>query len=548
MTKRAVIYARYSSNLQTDASIEDQVRLAMRLINEQNMELTQTYADHGISGASLLRPGYQQLLTDARAGMFEVVVAESIDRLSRDQEHIAAFHKTMNFAGVSVITTSEGAINELHIGLKGTMSALYLKDLADKTRRGLEGRVRKGKSGGGLCYGYRVDHKRYEDGSIARGDRRIDETEAQTIRRIFEEYNAGQSPKSIAHRLNREGIPGPNGGKWGPSTIYGNWRRGTGILNNELYAGRIVWNRQRYIKDPSSGKRQARLNPEHKWVTEEVPSLQIVDDVLWKLVRDKQLSTRRLIKGNSNRTEMARRPKYLLSGLLKCGACGGGFSKVSKHHYGCSTARNKATCDNLLVIRRDTVEMLVLLGLKEHLMQPAAYQAFVDEFTHEYNAKANHSEALKVKLKADLQRTKSEIQKLIEAIKAGVPGEALKNEMQSLQDRQKKIEEDLSVAPLPAPRLHPNLATIYKEKITNLVQALNNPNTLIEANTAIRQLIERVQLIPVNGELKIELYGELAALLKLGTEPKDEHPQAESEGVQITLVAGVGFEPTTFRL
>ena len=548
MTKRAVIYARYSSNLQTDASIEDQVRLAMRLINEQNMELTQTYADHGISGASLLRPGYQQLLTDARAGMFEVVVAESIDRLSRDQEHIAAFHKTMNFAGVSVITTSEGAINELHIGLKGTMSALYLKDLADKTRRGLEGRVRKGKSGGGLCYGYRVDHKRYEDGSIARGDRRIDETEAQTIWRIFEEYNAGQSPKSIAHRLNREGIPGPNGGKWGPSTIYGNWRRGTGILNNELYAGRIVWNRQRYIKDPSSGKRQARLNPEHKWVTEEVPSLQIVDDVLWKLVRDKQLSTRRLIKGNSNRTEMARRPKYLLSGLLKCGACGGGFSKVSKHHYGCSTARNKATCDNLLVIRRDTVEMLVLLGLKEHLMQPAAYQAFVDEFTREYNAKANHSEALKVKLKADLQRTKSEIQKLIEAIKAGVPGEALKNEMQSLQDRQKKIEEDLSVAPLPAPRLHPNLATIYKEKIANLVQALNNPNTLIEANTAIRQLIERVQLIPVNGELKIELYGELAALLKLGTEPKDEHPQAESEGVQITLVAGVGFEPTTFRL
>ena len=548
MTKRAVIYARYSSNLQTDASIEDQVRLAMRLINEQNMELTQTYADHGISGASLLRPGYQQLLTDARAGMFEVVVAESIDRLSRDQEHIAAFHKTMNFAGVSVITTSEGAINELHIGLKGTMSALYLKDLADKTRRGLEGRVRKGKSGGGLCYGYRVDHKRYEDGSIARGDRRIDKTEAQTIRRIFEEYNAGQSPKSIAHRLNREGIPGPNGGKWGPSTIYGNWRRGTGILNNELYAGRIVWNRQRYIKDPSSGKRQARLNPEHKWVTEEVPSLQIVDDVLWKLVRDKQLSTRRLIKGNSNRTEMARRPKYLLSGLLKCGACGGGFSKVSKHHYGCSTARNKATCDNLLVIRRDTVEMLVLLGLKEHLMQPAAYQAFVDEFTHEYNAKANHSEALKVKLKADLLRTKSEIQKLIEAIKAGVPGEALKNEMQSLQDRQKKIEEDLSVAPLPAPRLHPNLATIYKEKIANLIQALNNPNTLIEANTAIRQLIERVQLIPVNGELKIELYGELAALLKLGTEPKNEYPQAESEGVQITLVAGVGFEPTTFRL
>ena len=66
--------------------------------------------------------------------------------------------------------------------------------------------------------------------------------------------------------------------------------------------------------------------------------------------------------------------------------------------------------------------------------------------------------------------------------------------------------------------------------------------------SAIRQLIERVQLVPENGELKIELYGELAALLNLGIEPKNEHPQAESEGVRITMVAGAGFEPATCRL
>ena len=137
-------------------------------------------------------------------------------------------------------------------------------------------------------------------------------------------------------------------------------------------------------------------------------------------------------------------------------------------------------------------------------------------------------------------------QKLIEAIKAGVPEDALKNEMQTLQDRQTKIEEDLSAPPPPATRLHPNLAAIYKENIANLVQALNDPNTFIEAHTAIRKLIERVQLVTENGELKIELYGELGALLKLGTEPKNEYPQAESEGVQITMVAGAGFvqEPT----
>ena len=111
-----------------------------------------------------------------------------------------------------------------------------------------------------------------------------------------------------------------------------------------------------------------------------------------------------------------------------------------------------------------------------------------------------------------------------------MPGDALKDEMQSLQNRQKKTEEDLSAAPPPAPRLHPNLAAIYKEKIANLVRSLNDPNTLIEANTAIRQLIERVQLVPENGELKIALYGELAALLKFGTEPKNETPRLKARG------------------
>ena len=298
----------------------------------------------------------------------------------------------------------------------------------------------------------------------------------------------------------------------------------------------------------TSNKPIRLLTPEEAADFLSVPSLRIIDGPLWKSVKEKQLSIRRSIEKNSDRTEVARRPKYLLSGLLKCDACGGGFSKVSKHHYGCSTARNKATCYNLLVIRRDTVEKLVIEGLKEHLMQPAAYRAFVDEFTREYNAKANQSDALKVRLKADLQRTKAEIQKLIEAIKVGVPGDELKDEIQSLQDRQKKIYQNLSDMPPPAPRLHPNLAAIYKDKVTNLIQALNNPKILIEANTAIRQLIERVKLIPVNGELKIELYGELSALLKLGTEPKNKHPQAKSEGVQITMVAGAGFEPATFRL
>ena len=89
---------------------------------------------------------------------------------------------------------------------------------------------------------------------------------------IFQEFAHGSSPRAIACALNKEVVPGPAGKSWAPSTVYGNWRRGTGILNNERYIGRLVWNRQQFIKDPDTGKRQARLNPESKWILEEVPS------------------------------------------------------------------------------------------------------------------------------------------------------------------------------------------------------------------------------------------------------------------------------------
>lgn len=258
---RACIYARYSTELQREASIDDQQRICRRLIDQQGWTQSILRADQGLSGTSNLRPGYQAMMMDARAGRFDVLVAESLDRLSRDQEHIAALHKQLRFLGIPIITVAEGEISELHIGLKGTMSALFIKDLAQKTHRGLEGRVRDGKSAGGISYGYRLDRQLSGDGSFNTGDRTIDETQAQIVRRIFREYAEGISPRSIAGRLNREHVPGPSGTAWGASTIYGNWRRGTGLLNNELYIGRLVWNRQHFIKDPDTGRRQARLNP-----------------------------------------------------------------------------------------------------------------------------------------------------------------------------------------------------------------------------------------------------------------------------------------------
>ncbi|MGH6893902.1 MAG: recombinase family protein, partial [Dongiaceae bacterium] len=103
-------------------------------------------------------------------------------------------------------------------------------------------------------------------GEPIRGERRVNEDEAQIVRRIFREFAAGKSPRAIAVDLNREGLPGPFGRAWGDTTIRGHASRGNGILNNALYIGRLVWNRQRFLKDPSTGRRVSRRNPEEDWI------------------------------------------------------------------------------------------------------------------------------------------------------------------------------------------------------------------------------------------------------------------------------------------
>lgn len=151
----------------------------------------------------------------------------------------------------------------------------------------MRGRVEAGKSGGGKSFGYDVVKKYNKYGTPIRGDRQINKVESDTINRIFQDYAEGKSPRAIAVQLNEEKISGPNGNAWGPSTINGNRERGTGILNNELYISRLIWNRLRYLKDPETGKRVSRLNPEDQWIIKDVPELTIIDQDLWKQAKDR---------------------------------------------------------------------------------------------------------------------------------------------------------------------------------------------------------------------------------------------------------------------
>jgi DNA invertase Pin-like site-specific DNA recombinase len=186
---KVAIYARYSSDNQRDASIADQPLVCRESAQRQGWHVAAEYSDHAVSGATIMRPGFQAMMREALQKTVDIVMAEALDRFSRDQEDTAGLFKRLTFAGVNIVTFAEGDITHLHIGLKGTMNALFLKDLADKTRRGLRGRVELGKSGGGLCYGYKVTRATH-DGAATTGHREVVHAEAEVIRRIFLESPA----------------------------------------------------------------------------------------------------------------------------------------------------------------------------------------------------------------------------------------------------------------------------------------------------------------------------------------------------------------------
>jgi site-specific DNA recombinase len=533
---RAVIYARYSSDNQSEASIEDQLEVCRRYIERQDWTLIRTYEDRAISGASDKRPAYQQLLAEAEKDKFDVVVSEALDRLGRRLSDVARLHDHLEFRGVKLHAVNIGQVTTMHVGLLGTMAQLYLSDLKEKTRRGQLGRALAGKIPGGKAYGYKLVEGQ-------RGERQVNDAEAAVVQRIFRDFAAGKSPRAIAKSLNAEGVPGPDGRQWRDTTIRGQVDRGTGVLNNSLYVGRLEWNRCSYIKDPKTGKRVARPNAKEVWEVVEVAELRLIDDDLWDAVRLRQrdLSFEIQRDDSGNALNRAHRRKFLLSGLLKCGCCGGGFTIVGQDRYGCATHRNKGTCVNSATIRRQEIEARVLSGLKDRLMAPELVREFIRAFQEEVNRVAAEFEQ---RIKSDaleLQSLERKIASLVAAIEEGKYSRALGDRLAELERQRDLTRARKAENPAGIIRLHPRLADVYAEKVQQLEEALNEPSIREEAAEVFRSLVDRVELRPRDKGQGLEalLYGDLVEILGFcGKDEKRKLPERMPSGSQLSVVAG----------
>jgi DNA invertase Pin-like site-specific DNA recombinase len=328
---RAAIYARYSSDLQSPASIEDQLRKCREYAAAHEIPVDDQciFADAAISGEAMPnRPRLQALLDAAerKPCPFDVLLIDDSSRLSRDDADGPMIRKRLRFAGIRLIAISQNIDSndeqsaELW-AIHSMVDSLFIRELGKKTHRGLEGKMLKGFSAGGRTFGY--DNVQTPDGVR----QQVNLEQAATVRRIFELAAEGRSLKGIAKTLNAESIapPRPRANRrpaWCHNAI-------RAMLRNPTYTGKVIWNRDRFIKTPA-GKRVARPRPESEWRRLDAPELRIIDDDLWERVQ-RTLAWKREHYSRGGGM-YGRVNNHLLTGFLRCAECSGPLTIVAGYH------------------------------------------------------------------------------------------------------------------------------------------------------------------------------------------------------------------------
>lgn len=518
---RAAIYARYSSDKQDARSIDDQVALCRRHAERAGWSVVEVYADREISGGSVHGRGdFARMQADARSARFGVILAEDIDRLARKQVDMLQLRDRMEFIGVEIHTVADGRVTKINAGFKGMMSEMYSDNLALHVRRGQAGRVSEGRAGGGLTYGYDVLPAEIVPGSKKprRGGRAINQEQAVVVRRIYAEYVAGRRPREIVAGLNREHVKPPRGGPdWRASALIGNVQRGSGILNNALYVGKLVWNKVRMIKDPDTGRRVSRPNPKTDWQTVAVPDLRIIGDDLFAAAQRVRLDR------GSVKSSYRRAPKRLLSGLLRCGCCGAGMALKDaaadpNRRVQCSRMREAGSCQNGHSYPIAAIERRVLDNLAAHLRDPRAIERFLLTYRAERKRLAAAESSRRSRTERRLGEVAREIERSVTSmIKGLVPAEAIGPHVTRLSEEKRQLEAALVQPADTIVALHPSALVRYLAAVDDLAGTLaaGAIDSARESPKALRELVEAVIVHPPahkNEGPRIEIKGRLGAL------------------------------------
>jgi site-specific DNA recombinase len=517
---RAAIYARYSSDLQRETSLEDQIAVAKRYAAERKWIVLKDhiYTDAGISGASIQnRPSVQRLLAAAarQPKPFDVLLVDDSSRIARDIPDAIRVMQQLKFVGIRVIYISQGIDSESEqadalVAVHGLIDSLYLKELAKKVKRGLAGQMDRGFSTGARQYGYRKvpvpdpSGKKDTHGHLLTIGTNIEVNpdEAKVIRRIFEWAAEGVGLTSLVERLNAEGIPGTAGKRWSKHAV----RR---ILKNERYLGKQIWGQQSVEHEPGTGRRIMRDNPRNEWRVEDRPELRIVSDELWEKAQQTRAEIRKAVapKQNLARGKDARfRSQHLFTGFARCHLCGGAMTSVSggkgSPRLGCNRSWNQGrdACPNRLTIRMNVAEPQVLAKLRSELLEPTALAHITKSLEKEVQRALAAPNQGRGDAERQLSQERKKLQNLIAAIEGGstAPASLLK----AVSEREatiKRLETELrKQEEKPSGKTLPDLPSWVRGQLEDLTGLLKSDPAKVKSE--FRRLNLQLTFHPTEAE------------------------------------------------
>jgi DNA invertase Pin-like site-specific DNA recombinase len=550
------------------------VRRCREEIARRGWQETAVLSDSEIPGTvTQRRSGYQQLLASAKARKFDVVVADELGRLSRDDEERAGLRKRLKFwglqlrtlDGIDTVASPESAGPMMLV--KGLVNEAEIEANAHRSRRGLEGRVLAGHHAGGAPYGYRTRAVHADKPGDPAGTGRvigyeylIHEAEAEVIVRIFQLYADGMSTRQIASLLNAEGVLPPGARwkdrqgvrrTWSHGAIHGDPTRGMGILNQEKYIGRLVWNRSTWPRDPDRDAKQVRRElPVGKWVVREVPELRIVPQELWDAAKARQ----RQRSARARQVVTVPRQSRLLSGLLICGRCGARYVLRGRQTYCCATRQNRGSvvCDCMATVNAVEAEQAILDLLEPLFCDPRMLDRLVAQVRERLSAAQGHRarrQGSEGKLRSDLSKVEAEIGRLVDWIAKGVLVEDLEERMLAAKQRRDHLRGEL--AKLAAAEVPTGLEVLPSavRKIVSDLRGMLAAGQTEKVKSALSRLVTRVEVHedPRPGRkrpgAKLVVRGSLEALLQMTGKVESVHSPG---GILTPLI--FRLPPRTIRL
>jgi DNA invertase Pin-like site-specific DNA recombinase len=510
---RAAIYARYSSENQSEKSLEDQIRVCQNycrhndiLVDDRNI-----FTDQAVSGALINRPALQALEKGMENKEFEAIVVDDLSRLSRSNHQMLTLVLKFNYHQVKLISVSDGIVTDdenskLGIQIRGLINELYLDDLRKKTMRGLEGQKLRGFSAGENVYGYytkphgelklnKKGQAKY-DGKI----HVINPEESEIIKRIYKDFIGGKSISQIVIDLNSEGVATKKGRKagWSTSTL-------SRILKNEKYIGTWDWRKYKVTRDPMTGRKKNILRPEKERLPFYREDLIILDQDTWNKtqVRWKELQGTWPVSKNKKgfyqqKSYIHTSPTHLFSGLMKCSLCNGAIvlmSGKSEGYYGCYNSKRK-TCHNTLLVPRRRLETKITQEVLSQILTPDNLQYIFINIEKLAAETLNKTPEILKKRKAEIEKLKDEIQNYLNFVKVGNFSKAVADALSGAETKSDELNREVASLEF---QQNNNFKAPPKEWIECRLEAFRetlNKNTVV-SSMALKELLGSIALEPV---------------------------------------------------